>query len=135
MCIQTLCMTNVNISYIGKSESYTQKLRSILAQFEFAHEVREWQAKGVPFQTHLYVPEIHPVTQMPFCEREDEAHVLKVRAMLNYGSHYKIAYCSLGCLYYRGLPVIPEVAVQISYSLSVLWKLCQTHHQASRTLH
>jgi len=128
-------MTNVNISYIGKSESYTQKLRSILAQFEFAHEVREWQAKGVPFQTHLYVPEIHPVTQMPFCEREDEAHVLKVRAMLNYGSHYKIAYCSLGCLYYRGLPVIPKVAVQISCSLSVLWKLCQTHHQVSCTLH
>ena len=73
-------MTNLNISYIGKSESFTQKLRSILAQFEFAHEVRKWQAKGVPFQTHLYVPEIHPVTQMPFCEREDEAHVLKVRS-------------------------------------------------------
>ena len=35
----------------------------------------------------------------------------------------KIAYCSLGCLNYRGLPVTPEVAVQISYSLSILWKL------------
>ena len=97
-------MTNVNISYIGKSESYTQKLRSILAQFEFAHEVREWQAKGVPFQTHLYVPEIHPVTQMPFCEREDEAHVLKVRAMLNYGSHYK------NCLLLSWLFVLQRIA-------------------------
>lgn len=97
-------MTNVNISYIGKSESYTQKLRSILAQFEFAHEVREWQAKGVPFQTHLYVPEIHPVTQMPFCERENEAHVLKVRAMLNYGSHYK------NCLLLSWLFVLQRIA-------------------------
>lgn len=32
----------------------------------------------VPFKDHLYVPEVHPVTGMQFCEREDEGHVFKV---------------------------------------------------------
>ena len=53
-------------------------MRSILAQFDYTNLVLEWTSKGVPFQTHLYVPEVHPVTKMAFCEREDEAHVLKV---------------------------------------------------------
>lgn len=30
------------------------------------------------FKDHLYVPEVHPDTQMMFCEREDEGHVFKV---------------------------------------------------------
>ena len=34
--------------------------------------------KGIPFINHLYVPEIHPLTQTGFCEREDEGHALKV---------------------------------------------------------
>ena len=34
--------------------------------------------KGVPFRSHLHVPEVHPLTGMMFCEREDEGHVLKV---------------------------------------------------------
>ena len=62
----------------GKNEGMTDQMRSILAQFEFANLVLEWTSKGVPFQMHLYVPEVHPVTKMTFCEREDEAHVLKV---------------------------------------------------------
>jgi len=37
-----------------------------------------WVSKGVPFNKHLYVPEIHPITGMEFCEREDEGHVFKV---------------------------------------------------------
>ena len=38
----------------------------------------EWEKKGVPFRSHVYVPEIHPLTGVPFHEREDEAHVFKV---------------------------------------------------------
>ena len=41
---------------------------------------------------------------MPICEREDEAHVLKVRAMLNYGSHYK------NCLLLSWLFVLQRIA-------------------------
>lgn len=61
-----------------KTETLTEKLRAILAQWEFTHIVREWQRKGVPFRDHLYVPEIHPDTGVEFCEREDEGHVFKV---------------------------------------------------------
>ena len=53
-------------------------LRAILAQLVFTHEVNQWHSKGVTFKDHLYVPEIHPVTKMQFCEREDEGHVFKV---------------------------------------------------------
>ena len=53
--------------------------RSILAQLEYQHLIREWKKKGVDFSTYLYIPEVYPVTGEEFCEREDEAHVLKVR--------------------------------------------------------
>ena len=53
-------------------------LRSILAQLEFRHFVRNYDESGVPFQTYLHVPEIHPDSGMVFYEREDEGHVLKV---------------------------------------------------------
>ena len=66
----------------GKDEGMTDQMRSILAQFEFANLVLEWTSKGIPFQMHLYVPEVHPLTNMT-CEREDEAHVLKVFFFLN----------------------------------------------------
>lgn len=33
---------------------------------------------GVPFKDHLHVPEVHPLTGVLFCEREDEGHVFKV---------------------------------------------------------
>ena len=46
---------------------------------EYAYMVRHYHDEvGVPFRDHLYVPEPHPVTGIMFCEREDEAHVLKV---------------------------------------------------------
>ena len=64
---------------IGKSEGLKEKLRSILAQLEFQYTIQQWVNKGVNFQQHLYVPEIHPETGDVFCEREDEAHVLKVQ--------------------------------------------------------
>lgn len=63
---------------IGKSETQADKLRSILAQIEYAYQIDYWESEGVPFRTHLHVPEDHPLTGHMFCEREDEGHVLKV---------------------------------------------------------
>ena len=57
-------------------------LRSILAQLEFTHLVKQYDESGVPFRTHLHVPEVHPDTNTVFLEREDEGHVLKVRHIM-----------------------------------------------------
>ena len=66
-------------TYAGEeNETIHDKLRSILAQFEYQHLVKSWNAKGVPFLMHMYVPEIHPITDEEFHEREDEGHVFKV---------------------------------------------------------
>ena len=62
----------------GKDESKVEKLRSILAQLEYNYQINHWNSKGVPFKDHLYVAEVHPVTGIPFCEREDEGHIFKV---------------------------------------------------------
>ena len=53
-------------------------MRSIMAQLEYKYQVNTWYLNGVPFKTHLYVPEIHPETDEQFCEREDEGHIFKV---------------------------------------------------------
>ena len=53
-------------------------LKSILAQLEFQYEILEWEKKGIPFHSHVYVPEVHPLTGVPFHEREDGAHLFKV---------------------------------------------------------
>ena len=53
-------------------------LRSILAQLEYHYIVQKYESQGVPFTSHLHVPEVHPLTDKVFFEREDEAHVLKV---------------------------------------------------------
>lgn len=63
---------------VGKSEDLRDKLRSIIAQFEFQHQIEEWENKGIEFRTYLYVPEKHPASGDVFVEREDDAHVLKV---------------------------------------------------------
>lgn len=65
--------------YTGKTETTSDKLRSVLAQLEFSHRVRKYTEQGVPFMYFMYVPEEHPVTNCPICEREDEGHVLKVQ--------------------------------------------------------
>ena len=57
---------------------------SILAQLHYKYEVLEWEKKGVPFKSHIYVPEVHPITKCPFHEREDETHILKVYLLLIY---------------------------------------------------
>ena len=73
--------STVNCSnFQGKDEDDTSILRSILAQLEYSHQIRSWDDKGVPFRTYMYVPEVHSVTKCEFHEREDFAHVLKVRA-------------------------------------------------------
>ena len=47
-------------------------------QLQYRYEILEWEKKGVPFCTRLYVPEVHPQTGLPFQEQEDETHVFKV---------------------------------------------------------
>ena len=72
---------HVHHHFIGtkvEEESDVDMLRSILAQLEFQHVVRNYDKSGVPFRTYLHVPEIHPDSGMVFYEREDEGHVLKV---------------------------------------------------------
>lgn len=64
---------------LGNKEEDVDKLRSILSQFEFAYTVRDYDNKGIPFRTHLHVPEVHPDTGCTFYEREDPGHVLKVK--------------------------------------------------------
>ena len=48
-----------------------------MAQLEYRYQVNTWDAKGIPFKKYLYVPEVHPETGKPFCEREDEGHIFK----------------------------------------------------------
>ena len=62
----------------GKSETYCDMLRSILAQLDYSYQINHWNSVGVPFKDHLHVPEVHPLTGVLFCEREDEGHVFKV---------------------------------------------------------
>ena len=78
---QNVCMcmhTHLKLYNVGESETPADMMRSVLAQLEYCHEICEWDRKGVPFRTHIYVPEVHPLTNLPFCEMEDEPHVLKV---------------------------------------------------------
>ena len=51
----------------GKEESLLNMLRSILAQMEYSYRVRYYDEQGVPFKTHLYVPEDHSETGLGFC--------------------------------------------------------------------
>ena len=76
----TPCIGCLNgVPFTGKQERRQDKLRSVIGQMEFSYQVNRWTERGIPFKTHLYVPEIHPATQTQFHEREDEGHVFKVR--------------------------------------------------------
>lgn len=59
-------------------ETHADKLRSILSQLEYSHQVVKYDEAGVPFRMFMYVPEVHPITGNEYHEREDDAHVLKV---------------------------------------------------------
>lgn len=67
-----------NKIYVGKTETQTDQLKSILSQLHYKYLVEQYEAKGISFRSHLYVPEVHPITEMEFHEREDEGHVFKV---------------------------------------------------------
>ena len=54
------------------------KLRSVMAQFHYAHEIRKFESHGIPFNVYMYVPDHHPDTNEIFYEREDEEHLVKV---------------------------------------------------------
>ena len=50
-----------------------------MAQLHYHHNIiLKWESEGVPFCSHAYVPEDHPLTGVAFHEREDETHVFKV---------------------------------------------------------
>ena len=63
---------------VGKSESDVEMLKSIISQLDYQYLILEWEKKGVQFRSHVYVPEVHPLTGVQFHEREDETHVFKV---------------------------------------------------------
>ena len=80
------CTPNFHYSFfkfIGKSETYCDMLRSIFAQLDY-YQINHWDSVGVPFKDHLHVPEVHPLTGVLFCEREDEGHVFKVIITISY---------------------------------------------------
>lgn len=105
-------------SYIGKTESPLEMLRSIHSQLFYQHSVLEWEEKGVPFRSHVYVPEVHPETGAVFQEREDEGHVFKVtRNSLSLKSRYLLV-CSL-C---SALQPVSGQAVPRNCVLSGSWK-------------
>ena len=54
-------LANGMLLHVGKSETPLEMLKSILAQLEFQHEILEWEKKGIPFRSRVYVPKVHPI--------------------------------------------------------------------------
>jgi len=77
--IQILSVCNL---HAGVTETFDDQLRSILAQLDYANIISKYEENGVPFRTHMYVPEVHPATGQVFYEREDDAHLLKVNILI-----------------------------------------------------
>ena len=67
---------------LGQEDITVEKLRSILAQLEYKHQIEYWEMKEIPFKSHIQVPKVHPLTGLMFCEHEDEYYVLKVLMVL-----------------------------------------------------
>ena len=87
----SLVMSAINLTGVKcEEEVFGDKLRTVVAQLEFHYEMCEWERKGIPFRTHMYVPEVIPETGSSFYEREDEAHLLKVGVWL---------YCKVKLMY------------------------------------
>ena len=94
VCTYVLCKLFKQIMCtLGKKETTVEKLRSIMAQLEYSHQINAWHVKGVPFKYHVYVPEVHPVTGIEFCEREDEGHVLKVGSFMTNPCYLHVLTC------------------------------------------
>ena len=62
---------------VDTPESFTDKLKSLVATYRYRHCVEELKEQGVDFSTYLYIPEVHPVTGDIYHEREDHCHILK----------------------------------------------------------
>ena len=73
--------TSTELAVFSETETLGEQLKSIIAQMEYKHEVMSYDKNGIPFKSHLYVPETDSVTNMEFQEREDHNHVLKVSIM------------------------------------------------------
>lgn len=58
-------------------ESLLDKLRSVVATYQFRSDVQYRKNKGVDFSQYLYVPEIDPITGDIHHERSDHNHLLK----------------------------------------------------------
>ena len=71
-------------THVGVSESFDDQMRSIHAQLEYKHTISMYEGGGMPFITYMYVLEVHPTTNAMFYEREDNAHLLKVKDLFSY---------------------------------------------------
>ena len=58
-------------------ESFLDKLRSLVGTYRFWARINEYKLQGIDFSTYLYIPEVDPVTNNIFHEREDHCHILK----------------------------------------------------------
>lgn len=58
-------------------ESYLDVLRSIFGTLFYVDSVNRFAEEGVDFISHLYVPEIDPITNEHHHDRADHCHLLK----------------------------------------------------------
>ena len=58
-------------------ESLLDKLRSVVATYQFRCDVQYWKDQGIDFSLYMYVPEVNPVTGDIHHERADHNHLLK----------------------------------------------------------
>ena len=45
---------------------------------EYTHQINLLHSQARPFKDHLYVPEIHLITGVEFCECKDDGHLFQV---------------------------------------------------------
>ena len=62
---------------VDTPENFLDKLRSLVATYQFRADVEYWKARGVNFTCFIYVPETDPVTGETHHERSDHNHLLK----------------------------------------------------------
>lgn len=58
-------------------ESLLDKLRSVVATCRFRANIEYWKERGADFSTHLYVPEVDPVTKEERHDRGDHNHLFR----------------------------------------------------------
>ena len=58
-------------------EALLYKLRSVVATYRFRASIEYWKVGGAIFPTHLYVPEIDPVTEEDRHDKGDHNHLFR----------------------------------------------------------